>query len=499
MTRPSLSGAAATICAVALTAACDRGSRIEVAELGGGGSVTLWTDSTELFMEYPPLIVGTPDKFAVHLTDLSDFAPLRGGEVRFVFTPREGGEPVVVEQNAPRAPGIYGPEPTFRRAGAHDLLIVIQSPQIRDTIRVPGLRVYESAAATPPPDAAADGGIPFLKEQQWKTSGFVTAFPRHVTVSSTISAPGEILPAAGRHARVSAPVSGLIELHDVDASLAPGVRVRRGQRLAVMTAAMGEGGSALAAARREAREAEDEYARATRLFAAEAIPARRLHEAEMRLAAARETLAGVGGSAVADSAGRLEIRAPLSGIVVEHRLVPGSRVEAGEHLLTIVDPSVVWLSVRVPAGQAASVRRTRGAWFSQPGDGSRYHSSRVLSVGAVLDPVTRTIPVLYEVANASGTITIGSLVQAEVETGERVTGIGIPVSAILEEDGRPLAYVQVSGERFERRDLVLGGRDGTYALVRSGLSESDRVVTGAAVQVRLASMSTAVPAHGHEH
>jgi hypothetical protein len=35
--------------------------------------------------------------------------------------------------------------------------------------------------------------------------------------------------------------------------------------------------------------------------------------------------------------------------------------------------------------------------------------------------------------------------------------------------------------------------------VRDGIRAGERVVTGAAYQVRLASLSTAVPAHGHEH
>jgi hypothetical protein len=75
----------------------------------------------------------------------------------------------------------------------------------------------------------------------------------------------------------------------------------------------------------------------------------------------------------------------------------------------------------------------------------------------------------------------------------------IPLSAVLDEDGRPVAYVQVEGERFERRDLTLGGTSGDTALVLSGIEAGERVVTGAAYQVRLASLSTSVPAHGHEH
>ena len=71
-----------------------------------GGSVTLWTDSTELFMEYPGIIVGQPAKFNVHLTDLTDFAPLRSGKVTFRFDPEGGGEGFTVVQETPRAPGI---------------------------------------------------------------------------------------------------------------------------------------------------------------------------------------------------------------------------------------------------------------------------------------------------------------------------------------------------------------------------------------------------------
>jgi hypothetical protein len=75
----------------------------------------------------------------------------------------------------------------------------------------------------------------------------------------------------------------------------------------------------------------------------------------------------------------------------------------------------------------------------------------------------------------------------------------IPTSAVLEEDGRPIAFVQLEGESFERRPLEVTGNDGERTLVRSGVRGGERVVTGAAYQIRLASLSTSVPAHGHEH
>ncbi|MBA2458856.1 MAG: efflux RND transporter periplasmic adaptor subunit [Gemmatimonadales bacterium] len=493
----------ATALTVTLLGGCGRGQPREGEATGAaepaGGAVTLWTDSTELFMEHPALIVGAPDKFAVHLTDLTDFAPLRSGSVTLRFEPRGGGEAVVVTQETPRSPGIYGPAPEFERAGTYDLTITVESPQARDTIRVPDLRVYPSAEGAPKEEGGEDGGISFLKEQQWKTPGFATAFAAPGRVTESFQATGQIVPAAGRMARVSAPVAGVVEASGLTRSPAPGQRVTRGQVLAVLTPALGEGGSAYAQARAEIREARDEHARAQRLYAVEAVPQRRVHEAEIRLTAAREALAGFGGAAASRADGRIAIRAPLAGVVASRSLAPGSRVDAGAELFTVVDPTVVWVEANVPARDAARVSASGKATFRVPGLDTVRSVRRTVSVGSVIDSVSRTVPVIYEVNNTDGRLKVGMHAQVAVGTGREVEGVTIPSSAVLEEEGRPVAYVQPEGERFEKRDLTLGGTSEGRTLVRSGITTGERVVTGAAYQVRLASLSTSVPAHGHEH
>ena len=75
---------AALLMTSALLAACADEDKVAVE--AAGGVVTRWTDSTELFMEHPALLVGAPDKFAIHLTDITDFAPLRSGKITLRFT-----------------------------------------------------------------------------------------------------------------------------------------------------------------------------------------------------------------------------------------------------------------------------------------------------------------------------------------------------------------------------------------------------------------------------
>ena len=464
-----------------------------------GGSVTLWTDSTELFMEYPGLIAGQPAKLNVHLTDLTDFAPLRSGRVTFRFDPEGGGDGFTVVQETPRSPGIYGPAPEFPRPGVWNLTITVESPQTRDLLRVPGLRAYATAAEIPPDSGGAGGGVVFLKEQQWKIEGFRTGFVRDDSLMESFEVTGNVVPAAGRFAQVAAPIAGLVDAGAAARSPIPGQRVTRGQLLLTLTPSLGDAGSAYAEARGALRAAEDEYARARRLFAVEAVPERRVQEAGIRLQVAREALAGLTGGGALTRDGRLPIRAPLSGVVAARHVVAGSRVAPGDLLFSLVDPSVVWLSVNVPAARAGEVRPGSGAWFRVEGSPRPHESRRMLSRGSMLDSISRTIPVLYEVANPAGDITIGANARVSVRTGRRVRGLVLPASAVLDQDGRPIAYVQVEGELFEKRELRLGGREGDRVLVLSGLRAGERVVTGAAYQVRLASLSTSVPAEGHEH
>lgn len=477
--------------------ACSKGDASDSAPEPAGGAITLWTDSTELFMEHPALIVGAPDKFAVHLTDITDFAALRSGRITLRFKPRGGGESLIVTQDVPRAPGIYGPAPEFTRPGVYDLTLLVESPQARDSITIPGLTVYAKAEEAPRDEGGRETGVSFLKEQQWKTPGFRTAFATSGDLFASFVATGVIEPAAGRQADVAAPIAGLVDAGSVARSPAPGQKVRRGDVLAYIIPSLGEGGSAYAQARGTLREAQAEYTRARRLVDADAAPRRRLQESEIRLQAAREALAGFGGGLVAG--GRLPIRAPISGEIVRRHITAGARIDAGAPLFTIVDPSIVWLRVNVPSAQASSITTRSGAGFTTEGSDQRYEAAAVLSVGSVIDQASRTLPVIYQVPNPGAVIKIGQNARVQIQTGQRVTGVLIPVLAVLDEDGRAVAYVQPEGETFEKRELTLGGRQGDRVLVLEGIKAGERVVTGAAYQVRLASLSTSVPAHGHEH
>ena len=73
----------------------------------------------------------------------------------------------------------------------------------------------------------------------------------------------------------------------------------------------------------------------------------------------------------------------------------------------------------------------------------------------------------------------------------------VPAAAVVDDAGRPIVFVQREGETFERRAVTLGPRSGDVVQITDGVKPGDRVVTKGAYLVRLASLSTSVPAHGH--
>ncbi|NUO81967.1 hypothetical protein HUU05_17985, partial [candidate division KSB1 bacterium] len=174
-----------------------------------GTSVTLWTEKTELFMEYPALIAGQEAAFAVHLSDLKDFKPVTSGKLTCVFKNAAGGDLTVVAES-PSYPGIFRPLVKFSEAGVYDLELRLEGEQVADVIRVPNVRVFADEAAIPHAAEAAAGVelITFLKEQQWKID-FRTEPAQTRKLSGSVKAVGEILPKAQWHAEVPALVNGV--------------------------------------------------------------------------------------------------------------------------------------------------------------------------------------------------------------------------------------------------------------------------------------------------
>jgi RND family efflux transporter MFP subunit len=459
--------------------------------------VTQWNDSTELFLEYPHPVAGEhTGNWAIHLTDRTDYQPIRSGTVRVSFVPSAAGQtPETFTVEAPLRDGIFLLDPLITRPGTYSVELELSSPQVTSLHTLSEVRVYASLEEAPQDtgEEEAGAGIPFLKEQQWVIP-FIVEAAADGEVQRSARAPAEVVPPDGALFQVSAPVDGIAPAEANRGAPSVGARVAAGQVLAVLAPGTREGSFAEVRGRVERLEREVE--RAERLESVGAIPRRRLEEARHDLDIARAELAAMGGETGGDFL--LRLRAPIGGVIARRDFVPGGHVAAGAMLFTVVDPSTGWLRVQLPVAQAPDLA-SGPAQFTLEGSDGVHETSRLLSVGSVVDPRTRTVPVVYEVIGSAERLAFGQIAEAWVPLDGIERGITISETAVLDDNGAPVAYVQLGGEEFERRVLTLGPSDGARVIVRAGIGASDMVVVTGAYQVRLASLAGNEFAGGHTH
>ena len=476
-------------------------------------SVTRWTEKTELFAEYPPLAVGSTSRFAIHLTRLNDFKALTEGSVEVRL---EGGSapPEVFRVEAPSRPGIFGVDVKPTRAGNRQLVIALNANGLNDEHRVGEVQVHsnDAAARAQTPPARGDApGISFLKEQQWSLD-FGTALVKEEAVSESIRVPARLEARPGGAADVVAPIDG--RLAGV-VEVALGASVSRGQELArlqpppsapadlpQLQRAHNEAQTALALATRDRERAE-------RLTSAGAAPGKRLDEArtteeqaKARLTAAEASLAQYNaartGSAT-DAEGFFVVRAPVSGVIAQRNAATGANVTAGSVLFRVVDAAQVHVVGQIPEAQAARARLAQAAEIEMAGQPDRVPAGRLVSVGKVLDSESRTLPITFAFDNRTLGLPVGQAAFLHLQMETTQPRPVVPTAAIVDDAGRPIVFVQREGETFERRAVTLGARSGDVVQITEGLKPGERVVTKGAYLVRLASLSTSVPAHGHVH
>jgi len=398
------------------------------------------------------------------------------------------------------------------------------------------LRPTKQVAAEAPAAAASTGTVKFLMEQQWLIH-MKLAQPEEQTVARQITTTGRVIPAANSQAIVAPPVSGILSGRSLPRV---GQHVARGQAVAVVqqTATSAEQAQVRAAAatlsletarleadRRTASGeleaarvrldlATKEAERARRLYDRKAFSERQLQAAEADVKAAKagydaaaKRVEALGSSpAVANSSRSVgsanasyTVSAPLSGYVTKVNKSIGEQVQPGEAIIEISNLDTVWVEAPIFERDLSRLAGNVSATFTTPAYFNQEFKGVVLDIGAVIDEQTRASKVIFQLPNAGRALRLGMQANVRLDAGEQVTAMLIPKEAVLEHEGKKIVYVLLSGEEFERREVVVGDEMGNKIAVLSGLNKGERVVTQGAYQLKLQELRPAdAGAHTHE-
>ena len=288
--------------------------------------------------------------------------------------------------------------------------------------------------------------------------------------------------------------------------LREGDRVRRGTALATVdqtdnSQRVQQVRAQLEEATTAAAQAERTLARATSLFAKDALAKPELEAAQTAAEAARARVAAASAAArqVESVLGDHTLVAPFDGILLRKAINVGTLAMPGVPAFSLADTSSVKVVFGVPDVGLAAVRASAVEVQTDAYPGEVF-PARLTQVAPAADPRGRVFDVELTIANADGRLRPGMVASVEVRRqGEAAPDLLVPLSAITRPAGGSTGYAvfvveeQGAAVVVRQRTVDLGELRGNLVTVSKGLSKGDRVVVsgtafvtdGAAVRIVL--------------
>jgi RND family efflux transporter MFP subunit len=322
--------------------------------------------------------------------------------------------------------------------------------------------------------------------------------PGHAQAKHIISATGTLA------ARVEMPVGANGEGGMISRVLVqPGDWVKRGQILAtversVQAAQINGVRANIAAAEANAQVAKADYERAKALVSrgfiskadverkqgAYEAAAAQVHvvQAQLREAQARN--------------GRLDIRAPASGLVLTRNVEPGQVVGGGSGVLfRIAQDGEMELKAQMDETDVAQLPLHAPVEVTPVG-ASASVSGQVWQISPVIDPQTRQGTARVALHYDKG-LRVGGFATAKLQSGV-VDAPALPQSAVLSDAKGNYVYIIDNKNRVARRDVSIGDITEQKIIITKGLDGSERVIESAGPFVNIGQVVQPVlDASGH--
>lgn len=270
--------------------------------------------------------------------------------------------------------------------------------------------------------------------------------------------------------RVQAPMEGQIELTASGVSYV-GQKVEAGEVLAILSPAMpvferGALHQLAAEVEGKLRIAKQKLAR-LKGISGDYIPQRELDDTQTEidslLAQKRGLEPRVGE--------KLEMKAPVSGVISVANVRAGQVVSARETLFEIVDPERLWIEANAIAGaDETSVE----AATAIDGEG---HAIPLGYIGRAPSLREQSLPLLFRVDDPHPSLAIGVAVKVLVRGGAPAEGTVVPAGAVVRApNGLSQVWLKMGPERFAPRPVRIKPLDGERVLITDGVEKNERVV-----------------------
>ncbi len=316
-------------------------------------------------------------------------------------------------------------------------------------------------------------GTAFIPKPTQRLLEVRTQAAEMVTTSRVRTLIGTVIPDPSSVGQVQAPMDGQIELSERGISHA-GQKVNAGEVLALLSPAipvadLGTMQQLRAEVEGKLAVAEQKLDRLTRI--AGVVAKSQIDDTKAELVALREQKRVL----EPKDTQRIQLKAPVSGIISVANVRPGQVVTARDTLFEIVDPDRLWVEGiggdTHGQGDVASARAVD----------NEGHALRLDYVGQSPALRQQARPFLFRIAEPHPDLVIGAAVKILLQSQQAADGIVVPAVAVVRGgNGLSQVWIKDGPERFRPAPVKTEPLDGERVLILGGIKSGERVVTSAA-------------------
>ena len=183
-----------------------------------------------------------------------------------------------------------------------------------------------------------------------------------------------------------------------------------------------------------------------------------------------------------------QIVAPFDGTIIKKYefAVPSQKADTNDVLFVLADLRTVWVTANISESDVDKLSSIKDGTFhfSASAYANRDFTARLLSRGAVVDPQTRTVPLLAQADNPKDTLKLNMFVRIMLDNSASERVLTVPAGAVIDIEGEKYIFVPSGQEqdhhRFTLRPVEVGRQTGERLEIRSGLTEGDKIVASGA-------------------
>ena len=234
--------------------------------------------------------------------------------------------------------------------------------------------------------------------------------------------------------------------------------------------------AALAGARVRLEEARADLERSASLKKAKTISVQsyekdlyRVKSLEKSVAQSRAEVARL-----ADSLGRMTVRAPFTGYIVKQHTELGQWLNPGAPVATLIDLSLIKVRLPLPERYLLEIKVGDPARITFDALGPEAFTGRVTAVIPSADEKSRSLPLEISLPNPDGRIKAGLLARATLRGAERKVLL-VPKDALVLDRGRATVWV-VNSETVKPVKVTPGEAYGRQIMIKGQIKPGQQVV-----------------------